>query len=219
MLEKVSIRERLFRYAVMKGVVIFNHLPWGLKSFISKRTGHTEISKKATICGRPLYKWGVKIGDYTYLNGNAVLENVSIGKYCSIGRDISIISGKHDLDLFSTYSFYGFDHKSPFFNYKDENYSFEASTHTEIGNDVWIGSYAKIIGGVNIGNGSVIGAGSIVTKDVPPYAIVAGSPARIIRYRFDEIIISKLQNLEWWEWDEEKLIREYDRLNELIKEK
>lgn len=73
---------------------------------------------------------------------------------------------------------------------------------TVIGNDVWIGTRTMLIGGIHVGDGAIIGAGSIVTKDVPPYAVVAGNPARIIRYRFDEDKIQKLEKIKWWERDE-----------------
>ena len=74
-----------------------------------------------------------------------------------------------------------------------------------IGNDVWIGAHATIMGGVKIGNGAVIGAGAVVAKDVPPYAIVLGNPARVIKYRFDEATIEWLQKLRWWNWTPEKI--------------
>ncbi|WP_442920484.1 CatB-related O-acetyltransferase [Methanobrevibacter sp.] len=76
-----------------------------------------------------------------------------------------------------------------------------------VGNDVWIGSDAKILSGTKINDGSIIGANSIVTKDVPPYAIVAGNPAKIIRYRFNNEIIEKLLEIKWWNFKEEELIK------------
>ena len=74
-----------------------------------------------------------------------------------------------------------------------------------IGHDVWIGRSAIVLAGVTVGDGSVIGAGSVVTKDVPPYAIVAGNPARLIRYRFDENVIQKLKEINWWNFSEARL--------------
>jgi len=80
---------------------------------------------------------------------------------------------------------------------------------TRIGNDVWIGAGATLLGkggGLTIGDGAIVGAGSVVTKDVPPYAIVGGNPARIIRYRFDEAIIRRLLALKWWDWPVERIM-------------
>lgn len=78
-------------------------------------------------------------------------------------------------------------------------------SHTTIGNDVWIGHGVTIKTGITVGDGAVIGSGSVVTKDVPPYSVVAGVPARVLRYRFDDNTIDALQKLRWWEWDDEKL--------------
>ncbi|TGR67576.1 CatB-related O-acetyltransferase, partial [Mesorhizobium sp. M2D.F.Ca.ET.223.01.1.1] len=77
-----------------------------------------------------------------------------------------------------------------------------------VGNDVWIGNGAMILPGVEIGDGAIVGAGAVVTKSVPPYAIVGGSPARLIRYRFPEEIISKLLVIQWWRWDDDKVKKE-----------
>ena len=84
--------------------------------------------------------------------------------------------------------------------------------HTTIGNDVWIGWGVLIKGGVTIGNGAVIGARSVVTKDVPPYAVVAGVPAKVIKYRFEQEKIDLLQQLQWWNWDIDRIYENLDRL-------
>lgn len=84
--------------------------------------------------------------------------------------------------------------------------------HTTIGNDVWIGWGVLIKGGVTIGNGAVIGARSVVTKDVPPYAVVAGVPAKVIKYRFEQEKIDLLQQLQWWDWDIDQIYENLDRL-------
>ena len=81
-----------------------------------------------------------------------------------------------------------------------------------IGNDVWIGQAAQIMSGVRVGDGAIVGAGAIVTRDVPPYAVVAGNPARLIRYRFDDATIAKLVSTAWWDWDEARLRAESDFL-------
>lgn len=148
----------------------------------------------------------VSIGDYTY--GNFEIREwdnktkLKIGKYCSIADGvIFLLGGEHRSDFITTYPFNAL--------LKNFNY-IGGHPHTKgnitIGNDVWIGSEAKILSGVNIGDGAIIGANSIVTKDVPPYAIAAGNPAKIVRYRFDEITINKLLKIKWWDFDEKEII-------------
>jgi len=150
----------------------------------------------------PYYKqW--KIGDYTY--GSPTLSPIivtsssksylEIGKFCSFGYNVIIfLGGNHRPDWVTTYPF------TTIFN--EASHKMEEAETTgkvTIGNDVWIGEGATIMAGVNIGNGAVIGTKSIVTKDVPPYAIMAGNPAKLIRKRFDDDTIEKLEQLQWWD--------------------
>lgn len=195
----------------------FNKTPRVFRSWFSKKMHKPDIDKTASIAGTPIYIGKVKIGKYTFLNGEAYLEHVNIGSYCSIGRDLRIISGNHDMSDFSTFPFWAFNKKTPFSIYHSigsrEEELVTESKYTYIGNDVWIGSYVMILGGVHVGNGAVIGAGSIVTKDVPPYAIVAGCPARIIRYRFDEEKRKRLLASNWWDYDAKTLVTKWEELN------
>lgn len=86
--------------------------------------------------------------------------------------------------------------------------AYKTTKNIEIGNDVWIGFRALILGGAKVGNGAVIGAGAVVASDVPPFAVVVGNPAKILRFRFSEEIINALQQIAWWEWPEYKLLAE-----------
>jgi virginiamycin A acetyltransferase len=114
---------------------------------------------------------------------------ITIGNYSSLAKDVSmIISADHDYTGLTTYSFYEIEKP----NGRDRDF-------VAIGHDVWIGMEAMIMGGVKIGNGAVVGARAVVTKDVPPYAIVAGNPAKIIKYRFDKETIKGLNDSKWWE--------------------
>jgi acetyltransferase-like isoleucine patch superfamily enzyme len=211
------------RFTVMKRRMFcfmmenFNKLPRQFRTWFSKKMHKPQIDKTASIAGLPIYIGKVRIGKYTFLNGDAYLEHVDIGSYCSIGRDLRIVSGNHDMTEFSTFPFWAFNKKTPFEIYHSvgakEQELVTESKHTTIDNDVWIGSFVSILGGVHVGTGAVIGAGSVVTKDVQPYAIVAGNPARIIRYRFDEAKIKRLLDSKWWEYDAQTLVKEWDNLN------
>lgn len=127
--------------------------------------------------------------------------NLKMGKFCSIGKDVHFyLGGGHRTDWVTTYPF------SEFFKdakqYKGHPFS---KGHIKVGNDVWIGNNATILSGVTIGDGSVIGAHAVIAKDVRPYAIVAGNPAREICRRFDDEVIEALMNIQWWNWPEKKI--------------
>lgn len=128
----------------------------------------------------------VKIGDYTSLNDGTVIESGSIGKACSIGVDCIISPGIHTTSFFTTSSLL----------YK--KLYMQPENNTNISDDVWIGSRAIIMRGVSIGTGAVVGSNAVVTKNVPPYAVVAGVPAKIIKYRFDNETINLLETKNLW---------------------
>lgn len=141
------------------------------------------------------------LGDYTYVGSSTRISNTTIGKFCSIGPDVIICPGKHPTKTFvSTHpSFYSVNRQVRDY-FCDKNY-FEESSPVSIGNDVWIGARVIIVDGVNIGDGAIIATGAIVTKDVPPYAIIAGMPAKVIKYRFEDSEIEFLTIVKWWDRD------------------
>jgi len=147
------------------------------------------------------YLYKVTYGDYSYSAMNVTIMNCEIGKFCSIAQGVSIGLGKHPVnDFVSTHpSFYSL-HKQCGFSFSDAQY-FDEMGFVKIGNDVWIGANAIILDDVTIGNGAVIAANSVVTKDVPCYAIVGGTPAKIIKFRFSEEDIVILEKLNWWDKD------------------
>lgn len=153
-----------------------------------------------------------EMGIGSYINQFTVVKNAVIGKFCCISWNVTIYGGSsHNYRALSMYTEYHWDFI--FKTGKKVIESCENKAKTTIGNDVWIGNGAIIINGVSVGDGAVIGAGAVVTKDVPPYAIVAGVPARIIKMRFSEDCIERLGKIQWWNWpmsvlqQNERLIR------------
>ena len=186
---------------------------------IYPRTGDTETVYLKNVITNP----NIEIGDYTMYNDfvcdpqdfqkNNVLyhypinhDRLMIGKFCSIacGAKFIFTSANHSLKSLSTYPF-------PIFF---EEWGLDVTDITDawdnkgdiiVGNDVWIGYEAVILSGVTIGDGAIIGSRAVVTKDVPPYTIVGGVPAKPIRKRFDDVTIARLLELKWWDWSEERI--------------
>lgn len=149
-----------------------------------------------------------EIGDYTYGKPKIYDWNegttLKIGKYCSIADGVTILlGGNHRADWITTYPF------PALVEYWPEANGIEGHPQSKgdvvIGNDVWIGFGATILSGVNIGDGAIIAAKALVTKDVPPYAIVGGSPAKVIKSRFTKKEIKKLLKTKWWDWSHDKI--------------
>jgi len=145
----------------------------------------------------------IEIGMYSYggcFDASRIRPYTKIGRYCSFSDGVCVFNANHPLEYKSTHPFF----YSPDFGYVDEELISRRTI--EIGNDVWIGRNATILAAVRrIGDGAVVGAGAVVTKDVPDFAIVAGNPAKIIRYRFDKDTIRKLKEERWWNKDIEEL--------------
>lgn len=197
-----------------------------IKSYnISKdfRCGDNCIINKRVEIDRNVY-----IGEYTYLNSNKdwinIESNVTIGKYCSIAPGVKIAFGNHDYKNVTTHPIlfdkYYISKIGISTNSQKQNGLKDKDLGTIIGNDVWIGMNANIKRGVKIGNGVVIAGNSVVTHNIPDYAIVVGNPARILKYRFDEKdidIMNKYKERAWWNWNKEELIDNYDILYDIGK--
>jgi len=193
----------------------------GHETLIYPRTGDRETVYLKNVITNP----AIQVGDYTmyndFVNDPALFEKnnvlyhypvnhdrLKIGKFCSIacGARFLFNSANHTMGSLSTYPFplfyeeWGLDRK----NVAD---AWDHKGDIVIGNDVWIGYEAVILAGVTIGDGAIIGARAVVTSDVPPYTIAGGVPARTIRKRFPETIVTSLLQLKWWEWPREKILR------------
>jgi len=142
-----------------------------------------------------------KIGRYTYIGRNCFIDKSTkiIGRFCSIANGVTLGVGNHPIDWVSTHAI-AFNKKYGFV--KTNNFLNSSKKDCKIGNDVWIGTNAIIIAGVTVGDGAIIGANAFVNKDVEPYSIVVGTPAKHIRYRFDQETVKKLLEIKWWNWDD-----------------
>ena len=169
------------------------------------------------------------IGDYTYYDDvdgadqfekhvthfyDFIGDRLIIGKFCAIAKGVEFVmnGANHRMDGVTTYPFYviGGDWGSAIAPVKDE---LPLKGDTVVGNDVWIGQHVTIMPGVHIGDGAIIGANSVVASDIPPYAIAVGNPCRVTRMRFDDEFIAYLLQLKWWDWDIEKIERNFKALS------
>lgn len=158
----------------------------GAKIIEARITGNVSIGRRSTFNGPNSDIW-------------AMINSVSIGNFCSIARNVSIQEYNHAFDRLTSYFV-----QLNIFGEKMER-DIVSNGDILIGNDVWIGTQSVILSGARISDGAVIGANSVVNSTIPPYAIAAGSPAKVIKYRFPELIIERLLNLRWWDWEDEKI--------------
>ncbi len=151
------------------------------------------------------------IGKYSYVGDNTNISAVKVGNFTSISSYCGIGGGGHPLDWVSTSPVFNKHRSILRVNFSNNDYN--PYKETVIGNDVWIGTHCLIKSGVTIADGAVIGMGSVVTKDVGPYEIWAGNPAKLIRKRFDNETIDKLLKSQWWNWEDEKIKKSADKFN------
>ena len=171
----------------------------------------------------------IEVGDYTYYDDpdgpehfeknvlyhfDFIGDKLIIGKFCAIAKHVTFImnGANHKSTGFSTYPFFifgnGWEKSAP----QPGDLPFKGNT--EIGNDVWIGYNATIMPGVKIGNGAIIASKSVVTNDVPAYAVVGGNPAKIIKQRFDDKTINALLSIAWWDWSSDKITAHLDAITQ-----
>ncbi len=163
------------------------------KSFVDRNSyfeGYNFVHEQAIISNST-------IGLFTYVNGK--VSNCQIGRFCSIGTSCIIGLRIHPTHWASTHPVFYSTKKQSGYTFSEDDY-FEENKLITIGNDVWIGTNAIVLDGVKIGDGAIVASGATVVKDVEPYAIVGGVPAKIIRSRYDSETIAKLLKLQWWNW-------------------
>ncbi|RUA35653.1 MAG: antibiotic acetyltransferase [Bacteroidetes bacterium] len=214
------------RYDLEKNPKTSNVIKITKESFIHKSvklqnariSGNITIGKGTKIAGGVIINANSKvdIGNYTSINGPntdiyAKINDVKIGSFCSIARNVQFQEFDHKFSNFTTYHFHRNILKT------DIRDDIESKGNIEIGNDVWIGTQCVILSGAKVSHGAVIAANSVVTGEIPPYAIVAGSPAKVIKYRFNENQIKHLLRINWWDQDLSNLMNSYNSiLNEKV---
>jgi acetyltransferase-like isoleucine patch superfamily enzyme len=168
----------------------------------------------------------VVFGKYSGMNENCYVARATVGAYCAIGARTAINPFNHPVDWLSINEFQyhpnSFDWVAEYRELQRLDRTPDMFRHVTIGNDVWTGHNVNIMAGVSVGDGGIVGAGSVVTKDVPPFAIVAGAPARVVRMRFSDGIIERLLRVKWWDLELSELsglpFRDVERCLDRIEE-
>ncbi len=182
----------------------FGKVVYKFRRFLARKPHAVLCSKidKTSSVGNGAQVVCSSIGKYSYVYNSRLLYT-DLGAFCSIAECCVIGGAKHPLDYVSTSP--AFYNGGNVLHKHFSKFNFDEYVRTVIGNDVWIGSSCLIKGGIKIGDGAVVGMGSVVTHDIPPFEIWAGNPAKKIKDRFDEDTKQKLIELKWWNWDNKKI--------------
>ncbi|MBO4403654.1 MAG: CatB-related O-acetyltransferase [Bacteroidales bacterium] len=184
--------------------IIYRHVSffslWDKKT---RFTPFTHILNGAKLCN-------VQVGKYSRIGVNCQVTNAKIGNFTAIGKDTVITVGQHPTNYLTFHSIF---YKKGNWGWHDEwvaPIEFQSGKNVTVGNDVWIGRQCIVLDGVNIGDGAIVATGAVVTKDVPPFAVVGGVPAKIIRYRFAKEVVDRLEEIQWWNLPDEKITEVVD---------
>jgi acetyltransferase-like isoleucine patch superfamily enzyme len=179
--------------------------------FESELEPHVRVYARAFVCR-------ARIGRHSYVGAGSQVVNAHIGRFTSIGSGCVLGLGVHPTrDFVSTHPIFYSTRGQSGTTFADRDYFDESSPLITIGHDVWIGQGVIVRGGVTIGNGAILATGSIITKDVPPYAIVGGAPAQLIRHRFDEPTRAALEASRWWDRDDAWLRANFRRFHDVAR--
>ena len=196
---RVGANSAVGRHSMVRKSVVGDHTRIGAESRVTDSNvgGYAMLGNKIT-----LHK--SEVGNFSYFSGNSSICTTKIGKFCSIAYGLLSGLGEHPTNYMTTSrSFYS--NLSHTGDLLVNHVTFDESKPVIIGNDVWLGCRVFIRNGVKIGDGAIIGAGSVVIRDVEPYSISVGIPARHMRFRFTQTVISELLGLRWWDWETERL--------------
>lgn len=173
---------------------------WDARSSFTRKSGLR--------CGAKLFN--VHMGDYSSVGIDSKISNAIIGRYTVIAREVYVGVGAHPTNFLTAHSI--FYKNSPWGFHPEwvKRIDYNESPVCHIGNDVWIGTRAIIMDGVNVSDGAIVAAGSVVTKDVPPYAVVGGVPAKVIKYRFPQEMIDCLLDIQWWNLPDNEITKVID---------
>lgn len=204
---KIKITEELVDYLHRSRVYLRPHFHY--ENALNKvvHISNSVIVESYSRVSEQSLNWdkNAKIGAFSYVVPGSYLAGCEIGRFCSIAANVQVMGENHPVDRVTT-STWSYGHNVAKIVEEDfgvnikQNRNILPSNQTIIGNDVWIGEGVVIKRGVNIGNGAIVGARSIVTKDIPPYAICAGNPAKLVRFRFSDDEIKKIESVKWWNY-------------------
>ena len=196
---------------------IYYKLPFGIQAKISELIWKPQFGNDVYFGYGPKTYYGQCIfGNGVRISGYSEYSNVNVGNYTVFAEGFRVLFSVHDYNCFTINSGVKENNSKLRDLSIEEKSAIEPSmkmySETVIGNDVWIGEYVTVKGGVHIGDGAIIGARSVITHDVPAYAIVAGVPATFRKWRFDEKKQKLMENIKWWNWDKDKITQHYTEL-------
>ena len=170
---------------------------WDSKTTFTKKSALRHHSKS----------FNVHIGDYSSIGIGSCVSNARIGRFTVIARDCYVGVGAHPTCYLTAHSVFYKNQPWGFHPEWVKEIDFKEDALSYIGNDVWIGTRSIVMDGVNVGDGAIVAAGAVVTKDVPPFAVVGGIPAKVIKYRFAPEVIQRLLEIKWWDLPDEEITR------------